>query len=85
MIEGWNLIIISLGIKIFILNSIEGQVIIDSHWFMKDEEATDWRERFLQLPLDKENKFKEGSWKAWVRRIFWYLVFFLGKRRRMNV
>jgi hypothetical protein len=28
---------------------------------MKDEEAIDWREGFLQLPLDKENKLKEGS------------------------
>jgi hypothetical protein len=23
--------------------------------------AMDWREGFAQLPLDKENKFKEGS------------------------
>jgi hypothetical protein len=35
-----------LGIRIFILNSIGEQIIIDSHWFMKDEEAIDWRERF---------------------------------------
>jgi hypothetical protein len=52
---------------------------------MKDEEAIDWKEGFPQLLLDNENKLKEGSWKAWVRRIFWYLVFSLGKRRRMNV
>jgi hypothetical protein len=32
---------------------------------MKDEDAIDWKEEFAQLPLDKENKFKEGSWKAW--------------------
>jgi hypothetical protein len=50
-----------LGTKILILNSIEGQIILDSHWFLKDDEAMDWRERFPQLPLDKENKFKEGS------------------------
>jgi len=31
---------------------------------MKDEKAIDWREGFLQLPLDKENKLKEGSWEA---------------------
>jgi hypothetical protein len=31
---------------------------------MKDEEAIDWREEFSQLLLDKENKFKEGSWEA---------------------
>ncbi len=31
---------------------------------MKDEKAIDWREGFPQLPLDKENKLKEGSWEA---------------------
>jgi hypothetical protein len=31
---------------------------------MKDEEVIDWKEGFSQLPLDKENKFKEGSCKA---------------------
>jgi hypothetical protein len=31
---------------------------------MKDEDAIDWKEAFPQLLLDKENKFKEGSWKA---------------------
>jgi hypothetical protein len=45
---------------------------------MKDEEVIDWREGFPQLPLDKENKLKEGSWKAWKKRIFCILCFFLG-------
>ncbi len=36
------------------------QIILDSHWFLKDEEAMDWREGFPQLPLDKENNLKEG-------------------------
>jgi hypothetical protein len=31
---------------------------------MKDEKVIDWREGFPQLPLDKENKYKEGSWEA---------------------
>jgi hypothetical protein len=31
---------------------------------MKDEEAIDWKERFPQLPLDKENKLNEGSWET---------------------
>jgi hypothetical protein len=44
---------------------------------MKDEKAIDWREGFSQLPLDKENKLKERSWKAWVSGIFFYFVFFL--------
>jgi hypothetical protein len=59
LIGGWNPLNVSLGIRIFILNSIGGQNILDSHWFLKDEEAMDWREGFPQLPLDKENKFKE--------------------------
>jgi hypothetical protein len=48
-----------LSIRIIILNSIGGQIILDSHWFLKDEEAMDWREGFPQLPLDKEKKLKE--------------------------
>jgi hypothetical protein len=51
---------VSLGIKILILNSIGKQIIFYSHWFLKDEEAMDWREGLPQLPLDKENKLKEG-------------------------
>jgi hypothetical protein len=37
---------------------------------MKDEEAIDWREGFPQLPLDKDNKLKEGSWKTWGKFFF---------------
>jgi hypothetical protein len=61
LIGGWNPFSVSLGIRIFILNSIGGQIILDSHWFLKAEEAMDWRERFPQLPLDKENRLKDGS------------------------
>jgi hypothetical protein len=42
---------------------------------MKDEEATYWKKGFSQLPLDKKYKFKEVSWKAWVKRIFCMLCF----------
>ncbi len=59
LIRGWNPLSVSLGTKKFILNSIGKQIILDFHWFMKDEEAIDWREGFPQLPLDKENKLKE--------------------------
>jgi len=31
---------------------------------MKDEKTIDYREKFPQLSLDKENKLKEGSWEA---------------------
>jgi hypothetical protein len=50
---------------------------------MKDEEAIDWRERFPQLPLNKENKLKEGHGKFWRKKSF-YLGFF-GKKKRMSV
>jgi len=52
-----------LGTKIFILNSIGRQIILDPQWFMKDEKAIDWRQGFPQLPLNKDNKLKEGHGK----------------------
>jgi hypothetical protein len=58
-----NLLNVSLGTKILILNSIRGQIIFDFHWFMKDKEAIDWKEGFPQLPLDKETKLKGGHGK----------------------
>jgi hypothetical protein len=61
LIGGWNPLNVSLGIRIFTLKSIGGQIILNFHWFLKDEEAMDWKEGFPQLPLDKENKLKEGS------------------------
>jgi hypothetical protein len=45
---------------------------------MKDVEVIDWREGFPQLPLNKENKLKEGSWKVLRRIFFGILCFFLG-------
>jgi uncharacterized membrane protein YczE len=50
---------------------------------MKDEEAIDWKEIIPQLPLNKENKFKEGSWKVWVN--FFLILCFVWKKRKMNV
>jgi hypothetical protein len=61
LIGGWNPLSVSLGIRIFILKSIKGQIIFNFHWFLKDEEAMDWKEGFPQLPRDKENRLKEGS------------------------
>jgi len=40
----------------------------------------DWREKFPQLPFDKENKFKEGSWEALGWGNFFILYFW--KRRK---
>jgi hypothetical protein len=84
LVGGWNPLNVSLDTIIFFLNSIGKQIIFNSHWYMNDEEAIDWREGFPQLPLDRENKLKEGSWEAWGERSF-ILCFFLGKRRKMNV
>jgi hypothetical protein len=47
---------------------------------MKDEEAIDWKEGFPQLPLDKENKLKEGSCEAWGERNFFLFFLWIGKR-----
>jgi hypothetical protein len=38
-----------LGPKILILKYIGGQIILNSHWLLKDEEAIDWREGFRSL------------------------------------
>ncbi len=40
---------VSLGPKILILKSIGGQIIFNSHWLLKDEEAIDWKEGFWSL------------------------------------
>jgi hypothetical protein len=53
--------LLELGTIILILKSIGGQITLNFLWFFKDEKAMDWREGFPQLPLDKENKLKEGS------------------------
>jgi len=81
LIGGWNPFSVSLSTRILILNSIERQIILDSHWFMKDKEVIDWRKRFPQLPLYKENKFKERAWKAWVRRVFFLSCVFFKRGR----
>jgi hypothetical protein len=37
---------VSLGARILILKSIGGQIILNSYWLLKDEEAIDWRGGF---------------------------------------
>ncbi len=74
--------LLELGTIILILKSIGGQITLNFLWFFKDEKAMDWREGFPQLPLDKENKLKEGSWKAWEEsssRGLFLVWFFLGR------
>jgi hypothetical protein len=40
---------VSLDPIILILKSIGGQIILNFHWLLKDEEAIDWREGFRNL------------------------------------
>jgi hypothetical protein len=49
LIGRWNIFYVSLGPRILILKSIGGQIILNSHWLLKDEEAIDWKERFRSL------------------------------------
>jgi hypothetical protein len=54
---------------------LEGEIILDSQWFMKDEKAIDWKEGFSQFLLNKEIKVKYESWKFEKKRIFYFLFF----------
>jgi hypothetical protein len=53
---------------------------------LKDGKAMELKERFSQLPLDKENKFKEGSFKAWGRRCLgvFFLCYFSWEREEKD-
>jgi hypothetical protein len=54
---------VSLGPRILILKSIGGQIILNSHWLLKDEEAIDWREGFRSLKGSRgtvQGKVKEA-------------------------
>jgi hypothetical protein len=41
--------------------------------------------RISKLPLDKENKLKEGSWEAYKKRSDILCVFFAEKGRKISV
>ncbi len=44
----------------FILKSIGGQIIINFHWFLKDDEAVDWRGGFLNFHGTRRTSEKRG-------------------------
>jgi hypothetical protein len=46
LIGGWNVFNVSSGPKVLILKSIGGQIILNSHGLLKDEEVIDWRGGF---------------------------------------
>ncbi len=60
MIEGWNIFCVSLGPRIFILKSIGGQIILNSHWFLKDEEAIDSRGGFQSFHWTRGTNSRKG-------------------------
>jgi hypothetical protein len=72
-----------LGIRILILNSIGEKIIIDYHWFMKDEEAIDWREGFQYFRWTKGINSRRGQGD--LLRMRSVCVFFGRRRRRMSV
>ncbi len=51
---------ISLGPRIFILKSIGGHIILNFHWFLKDEEAIDWRGRFWNFHWTRGTSSRKG-------------------------
>ncbi len=61
LIREWNLLNVSLGIRILILNFIGEKIILDFHWFMKDEEAIDWREEFQYFHWTKGTSSRRGQ------------------------
>jgi hypothetical protein len=60
LIEGWNIFCVSLGPRILILKSIGRQIILNSHWLLKDEGAIDWREGFRSFHWTKETSSRKG-------------------------
>jgi hypothetical protein len=68
-----------LGIRIFILIPLKRKIIIDSHWFIKDEGAIDWWERF-STSIGQRSKLKEGSWKGIKEKKI--ILCFGGKKRK---
>jgi hypothetical protein len=70
---------VSLGPRILILKSIRGQIILNSHWLLKDEEAIDWREGFRSLKGSKgtsSRRFTKARGVCCVEK---------GERKGMNV
>jgi len=60
LIGGWNIFYVSLGPRIFILKSIGGQIIFNSHWLLKDEEAIDWKGGFRSFHWTRRISSRKG-------------------------
>jgi hypothetical protein len=79
LIGEWNILSVSLGIRILILNSIGEKIIFDSHWFMKEEEAIDWKEGFPNFHWTRRTSSRRGDGKLTKGRVV-FCVFFSGKK-----
>jgi hypothetical protein len=51
---------VSLGPRILILKSIGGQIILNSHWLLKDGGAIDWREGFRNFHWTRGTSSRKG-------------------------
>jgi len=60
LIGEWNLLRVSLGIKILTLNYIGEKIILNFHWFMKDEKTIDWREGIPNFHWTRKTNSRRG-------------------------
>jgi hypothetical protein len=74
---------VSLGPKIFILKSIGGQIILKSHWLLKDEKAINWRGGFRSFHWTRGTSSRKGY--GGLSRERGISCVREGERRRMNV
>jgi hypothetical protein len=84
LIGEWNLLSVSLGIRILILNSIGDKIILNFHWFVKDEEAIDWRERFPNFHWTWRISSRRGHGRL-TKRGMVFCVFFPRKKGKERV
>jgi hypothetical protein len=82
LIREWNLLSVSLGITILILNFIGEKIILDFHWFMKDEEVIGWREGFQYFHWTRGTSSRRGQGGLPRRKS---LYFFFRKKKDENV
>jgi hypothetical protein len=68
-----------LGIRILIQDSIGEKIILDSHWFMKDEKAIDWREGFPNFHWTRRTSSRRHHERL-TKRGSGILCVFLGKK-----
>jgi len=83
LIGGWNIFCVSLGPRIFILKSIGGKIILNSHWLLKDEGPLIEGKDF-ETSIGQGKQSQRKVMEAYQRREE-YFVWKKEERRRMNV